>query len=274
MKIRQNLLHSLPLALLLLGGCRHGGGSGLASCLGAQTNDAAIEACTPVIDSKEASAHDRATAYSYRGGARGGKGDAAGAISDLNAAVALAPDDASILANRGAIYTGQNQLGRAIPDLLAAIRMNPNEKLALGNLAIVHEKRGEWDQARVLVDRVLKLDPSVPQMWGERCWIGAVSDADAAAALPDCTHAIELSQDPNNYNSRGMAYYRAGRFAESIADYDRSLQGDPNVGSSYYMRGRAKRAAGLDGAQEDIEKGLSLEPGVAQRYAGYGVAAE
>jgi tetratricopeptide (TPR) repeat protein len=258
---------------LLLAAC-HRGPTGIAACEGAPNANAATEACTEVIDSKESPAGERARALSIRGSVKQSNGDAASAIADLDAAVALAPDDADIRANRGAIYGMQKRLDRAIPDLLAALRIDPNNTLALGNLATIYEGRNDWAHATALVDRGIQIDPKEPHMWDERCWIGAVTASDPNAALPDCNHAIELANYPNTYNSRGLAYFRAGKFAESIADYDKSLAGNPAVASSYYMRGRAKKAAGLEGAQEDIDKGLSMEPGVAERYAGYGVAAE
>ena len=47
---------------------------------------------------------------------------------------------------------------------------------------------------------------------------------------------------------------------------------DPAVASSYYMRGRAKQAINDPTAADDVARGMRLEPGVAQRYAGYGIA--
>ena len=46
----------------------------------------------------------------------------------------------------------------------------------------------------------------------------------------------------------------------------------PTGASSYYMRGRAKALTGDPTAQADIDAGQGLEPGVAERYAGYGIA--
>ena len=43
------------------------------------------------------------------------------------------------------------------------------------------------------------------------------------------------------------------------------------MASSWLMRGVAKRAAGVDGAQADIDKGKAMDANVAARYASYGV---
>jgi tetratricopeptide (TPR) repeat protein len=263
-------------ALLLVANCGHAQEGSYAACEAAAKSgiaSTAVEACTRVIES-EASAKERANAYSFRAGALQFLGRRKEAVSDLDASVRLAPGDAAMLANRGAIYNIQGELELAVRDLDAALQLDPNNALALGNRGIVHEKHGEWDQARTLVDRALAIEPEAAPLWGERCWIGAVSAPDPAAALPDCDRAVEKAAIPNNFNSRGLARYRAGKFAEAIADYDRSIEGAPDVASSYYMRGMAKRAAGVPGAQEDIAKGLALEPGVPERYAGYGVPAK
>ena len=247
--------------------------SPLAACMNAQSAETALGRCAEVIDSPSASPHDRAVAYSYRAGWLQSGGRPAEALADANSAVQLAPNDAVALAGRGSIYVAQGQLEPGTRDLEAAIRLDPKNIVALGNRGVVHEKLGEWDKARAIVDRVLELDPDSAPGWEEKCWIGAASAPDAASALADCDKAIEIFDAPNNYNSRGLANYRAGKFADAIADYDHSIEGDPNVASSYFMRGLAKQAAGIDGAQADIDKGLQLEPGVRERYVRVGILA-
>ena len=60
-------------------------------------------------------------------------------------------------------------------------------------------------------------------------------------------------------------------FSDSVRDYDAAIGGLPEVASSWYVRGLAKRALGdAKGAEADIAKGLALDPKVGERYAGYG----
>ncbi|HJS36109.1 MAG TPA: tetratricopeptide repeat protein, partial [Pseudoxanthomonas sp.] len=80
------------------------------------------------------------------------------------------------------------------------------------------------------------------------------------------------SKDGNNYNSLAFVRFRSGDYPGAIADYTTALSLDASGASSYYMRGRAKALTGDATAQADIDKGLSLEPGVADRYARYGIA--
>jgi len=62
-----------------------------------------------------------------------------------------------------------------------------------------------------------------------------------------------------------------GHFQDAIADYDYAIRGAPGVASSWLMRGLAKKAGNVEGAQADIDKGKAMDPTVAARYASYGV---
>lgn len=268
------LLFSYVLAALLSSSCSRASSGGLAFCTQATDVESAISACTEVVESKAATKEDRASALSYRGSAFNAKGMRKESLQDLDASVQLVPS-AENLANRGAIRSLQGELDAATVDLEAALRLDPRNVLAIGNRGIIHEKRGEFVAARADMDLAISIDPKPWQPWGERCWIGAVLADRLPESLIDCNHAIERqSQDPNTYNSRGLVHFRMGHYPEAIADYGHAIKGAPSVASSWLMLGLAKKAAGVEGAQADINKGKAMDPTVAARYAGYGVAVE
>jgi tetratricopeptide (TPR) repeat protein len=263
------------LAALLSTSCSRATDEGLSACTGAGDVESAISACTVVIESKTANTQERATALSYRGSSLNAKGMRKEAMADLDESVRLLPRSADMLANRGANRSTQGDVDAALADFAAALRLDPRNVMAIGNRGIIHEKRGEFAAARADMDLAISIDPKPWQPWSERCWIGAVLADHLPETLADCDHSIELqSRDPNSYNSRGLVHFRLGHFQEAIADYDRAIEGDPNVASSWLMRGQAKKAAGVEGAQEDIDKGKAMDPKVAARYAGYGVTVE
>ena len=265
---------SYVLVALLSSGCSSASSSGLAACKQARNAEDAIAACTQVIDSKTATKDERASALSYRGGAFDAKGMREESLHDVDASVQLVPSAAN-LANRGAIRNIQGDLDAAMVDLDAALRLDPRNVLAIGNRGIIHQKRGELQAARADIDLAISIDPKPPQLWGERCWIGAILADQLPQSLSDCSESMKRQPgDANAYNTRGLVHFRMGHYAEAIADYERALAGDPAVASSWLMLGLAKKAAGMDGAQADIDKGNAMDPNVAARYAGYGVAVD
>lgn len=268
------LLLSYALATILSSSCSAASSGSLASCTEATDVEGAISACTEAAESETATKEDRASALSYRGSAFNAKGMFKESLRDLDLSVSLVPSAAN-LANRGAIRNIQGDVDAAMIDLEAALQLDPRNVLAIGNRGIIREKRGEFMAARADMDLAISIDPKPWQPWGERCWIGAVLADQLPQSLLDCNQAIERqSQDPNAYNSRGLVHFRMQHYAEAIADYERAIAGAPAVASSWMMLGLAKKAAGMEGAQEDIEKGKAMDPNVAARYAGYGVAVE
>jgi lipoprotein NlpI len=69
-------------------------------------------------------------------------------------------------------------------------------------------------------------------------------DCDAQIALV----TSRLKEDPRKnlegYSQRGDAYFKRGRFAEALADYERMQESDPSVEKSHWRRGIAAFYAG------------------------------
>lgn len=264
----------VPAALLVLSGCA-AEASGIGACESAPSAAEAERACTRVADDATASVADRAFALALRGGARQASGNLEAGVRDQDEAVRLAPGDARVLANRGALRGMRGDLDGADADLAAALAIDPKLVLALGNQAIVLSKRGKFLEARAVIDRAIAVDGTAYQLWAERCWGGAVLADDLARTLQDCEKAAAMEpRDPNNFNNLGFVHYRLGQYEKSIAHYSKSLEGNEAVASSWLMRGLARRASGADGADTDIETARRLDPGVAERYAGYGITVE
>jgi Flp pilus assembly protein TadD len=231
----------------------------------------AVEICAKLIESGELEGHELAYAHTARGTAHMRVGNAELAFSDLNRAVAIEPDDTYWLVSRAVMLGSNGKLDLALQDLRKADQMSPNDPLVLGNLAIAMETV-DPEQALEFADRAIRLDPDARAL-GQRCWMRAILNRDLESALADCDRALALEHEPGNtLNSRGLVHFRLGQFERSIADYNRSEALFPRMASTYYVRGLAKRQLGeAAGAEADIARGIEFEPGIAQRFSGYGV---
>ncbi len=96
---------------------------------------------------------------------------------------------------------------------------------------------------------------------------GETSEAIREAAL-----AIELDPEPGAYLNRGNAYLMRGRDAEALADFNRSIELEPDFAPSYYNRGSALMHLNrLDEAEADFTRAIELSPEFSTAYLQRGV---
>ncbi len=73
--------------------------------------------------------------------------------------------------------------------------------------------------------------------------------------------------DPQAYNTRGVAFARSGRFTEAVADFSRAIQLNPEYAAAYTNRGLAHRQAGRNGeALGDFNRAIQAD---ARYYPAY-----
>lgn len=236
--------------------------------------DAAVQACTRLLESGKHDASGRAAWLSNRGMHWQKAGRFEEAAEDFSEAIALAPDDARLYLARGVTHGMAGQVDQALLDFERTIELDPESGFGYMNRATAQEKLGRYAESAASYDRAIALIPDQWDSWDGRCWVRAIVGKDLDGALSDCEHALRMRPDAaNTLNTRGFVLFRQGRFEDAIASYDESIQRDPKVASSYYVRGLARQASGQDG-RDDLAKALSLEPAIEQRYAGYGIDAE
>jgi lipoprotein NlpI len=233
--------HLLIGTVLLLAGCTANTSElrvQMDACNSAVSPDAAMTACSRVLEHKALPQDARSHIHWLRARAAMTKQDMASAVADLDESIRLDDTQAVSFATRGIARGTMGDMASAITDFTRAIELG-NDEAATRN---------------------------------GRCWARAVLGQELDLARQGCEAAVRMEpEDGNNHNSLGFVHFRNGDTASAIAAYTTSLSLDPKGASSYYMRGRAKALANDATAQADIDQGLGLEPGVADRYAGYGI---
>ena len=146
---------------------------------------------------------------------------------------------------RGTAYARSGDMARAAGDYREAIRID--------GLAIAGQK-----------DAVF---------YNDRCWARSVAMIELDTALTDCNEALRLMPGfAAALDSRAFLHLKQGQFREAIADYDAALKAIPKDPYSLYGRGIAKSRLGDSaGAKADIAAGTSLQKGIVEEFAAYGV---
>jgi tetratricopeptide (TPR) repeat protein len=198
--------------------------------------DAAIAACTRLIDSGLIAGRALAFAYNGRGVAWRRKGDTERAMADYDEAVRLDPTFGHPYSNRGNIHLDAGRYERAIADYDQAIRHDP------ATAFIYHANRGK----------------ALSEL---RDYDGAVADYDRAI-LQQPRYAIA-------HNGRAWALFKAGRFAEALESSEQALKLNPADAPSFDTRGHIREALGdLDGALADYRAALAINSRLIESHEG------
>ncbi len=206
--------------------------------------------------------------------------------------------------NRGLVYLARDEIDKAIDDYTESLLRNPNDPTVLRSRGIAYyERKGSGDAVRAVDDlsRAIAIDDVSPGSYyfrsftyyemGERFLKDALADSlhahalepdDPAnnravcvmmaatrqpeSAIPYCDVAVEGGTEWA-YFSRGTAYLQIGgpeAMLKAIADFDESLEDDPENVGSYLHRGMAYMKLGGthdDQAFADFRHILTIDSG-------------
>jgi tetratricopeptide (TPR) repeat protein len=191
------------------------------------------------LDQAIATDADFSAAYNSRGIAKGLVRDAAGAVDDFTKAIALDPNAADAYANRGHIYIATRALEPALKDLNRAIELKPDWATAYFDRASIRQKSGDLD-----------------------------------AAIDDLTKAISLKSDyADAYFNRALDYDRQAKLGPALDDYNKIIALRPDSADAYANRGIDRyRQNDMDAAIADFNKAISLKRDFVKAYLERAVA--
>lgn len=247
---------------------------------------------------------DDVTPYLLRSDFRASVLDWDGALADLHDALEVEPTATAYLAR--AYYN--TELGRpeeALADVRAAFDLDPTPTNAIEEAGALAEL-GRFDEALELLEiyeedaesyvsvlfskaevmglagnaagglsvleGLLAERPGDPDVLNGICWQMGAWNLKPDQMLAECTKAVESANwSPPVLDSRAMAYFRLGKYAESLADYNAALNGEPGLAPTLFMRGIVRTRSGDQAGREDIAKALRMNPSLERTYARYGI---
>jgi tetratricopeptide (TPR) repeat protein len=164
---------------------------------------------------------DDATPYYLRGGVFLFKGRRDEAIRDLTTGITLAPQEDALYALRGDAWLGKGDFDAALADYSKAIRLNPKEESHLKCWFDANDKK-------IRAMTLGELQAKALQFCQERRY------AQAANAYREMIRRGVT--DYVIYADRGDAYYKCGKYAEALADFNHAIAMKPHC-DFYYRRG-------------------------------------
>jgi serine/threonine protein kinase len=157
-------------------------------------------------------------------------------FSQSNRAIALNPDLPMAYALRARAYLRTKQMDRAWADCMKALELDPSQSFAHRLLGHLYVSKGDYSQALDAFDRGIQ------------------------GVMPSTVVRFELSMAEDFYQ-RASLLRKEGRLEEALIDHDRSVALALKVPFVYISRGITRRFAGdIDGAIEDFERAVKLEP--------------
>jgi serine/threonine protein kinase/Flp pilus assembly protein TadD len=205
--------------------------------------------------------------HRWRGDASLNKHEFDKALSEYDEAIRLDPKNGMAYCGRGAASTGKEEFDRAIASFDEAIRLDPE----IANMSFYRRYRTAAES--------LRPNPRNPKFAQEaRRGLGALRRGDFDQAIVALDELIRL--DPNHSEAhrwRGDASLNKHEFDKALSEYDEAIRLDPKNGMAYRGRGAASIGKGeFDQANASFDEASRLDPGIVNMpfYKRYRKAAE
>ncbi len=201
------------------------------------------------------------------------------AITELEAAIKLAPENASLHYNLGLAYKLKDQLDKAVPEFQNAIRLQPDLADAHYTLGVLYWQRGEFDNAGAELQKAIQGQPNYAEA---HYTLGTIFKQqgklpDAAAELRE---AIRLQPDfarsPHHAGRRCCASWamREGAAEEAKAGA-RIAASTNNLQAATFSTNSGKRllsVGDVDGAIAQFRSAIQSQPDYAAAHYQLGLA--
>jgi len=173
-----------------------------------------------------------AKTYFEQGLVAGNKGDFENAINNFTKAVSVDPANAKAYLYRGYTWARLTDYDQAISDYTRAVEIDPSKALGYFNRAVSYHAIWEFKKAISDYTRALKIQPRDARYYVYR----------GTAYYDIFQVCLGMA-----YESKGDGFGENGeydRLAQSIGDYTRAIEIDPNYSKAYFCRGNAHNFSG------------------------------
>lgn len=234
------------------------------------------------------------------------------ALRLYNAAIELMPPDApaeqiaGVRTARGIIYNRRKEYSKAMADYGVALRASPNNLRATVRLADSYSDQKKRRRAIAAYTDAIRIKPDDPYAYMARAdeyssdtrYVRSIEDCDAALRLPqansycywvrgrsyfikgeyekaiaDMNQRLRVAVHSDVYFDRARSYLMTGQYRNAISDFDDATRGRTKPADVLYGRGIAKIKNGnTDAGEADIAAATKMEPGIASRMRGFGIA--
>ncbi len=196
-----------------------------------------------------------------RGVYRGQVGDAAGAIEDSSAALALDPELFEALMNRGSFRRQLGRLEDARDDYDRVVQLRPTWALARVARALLRMDQGDGEGGLVDAREAQRLAPALPEgHFAEGRILGELGELAAAERKYDAAIALD-ARNPRYYSNRADCRRRVKNLAGAVEDATKALELAPAWPEALAIRAFSRFELGdKEGARADAEHLLRVVP--------------
>ena len=215
-------------------------------------------------------------------------GRAQDAEAAMTRAIELDPDDVEALRNRGILRDHMGRSREAYVDLIAALRREPTDVESMSELAQIYSTADHRDEARPLLERIVKLRPDSVTGWldlsvvqpspeaiasikhalaldprsprGQVRYCTVLAESGEKEAVQACSAAVQTAPaDPWAWMGRGLARYQLANDKHGLDDVDHAIALAPENAQFYINRYILRSHAGLAAeASADLKKACTL----------------
>lgn len=194
------------------------------------------------------------------------------AVGDVETPSAGAPGVSLLTLSGIEKYQAKDYAG-AVADLESALEKDKGEAHAAFFLGVIREQIGDSDGARQFYDRAISANPNHAEAINNRGVLSLLED-DYQGALQDINRALELNPKLYlAYLNRASVFVHLEEYELALDDLNQCARSGTSLPEVLRLRSLTKLNLGDNqGAIEDAERGIKLDPGDFYNYFSKGTA--